>query len=54
MLWFLLSVIAVTIVIVGRSHSKRQDELDDLHARGYLNPSWRRDPARDFMTRIDG
>ena len=29
-------------VVAGRTHSRRLDELDDLHARGFLNKSWRR------------
>ena len=35
----LLLVLAIgsSIVIAGRAHSKRHDELDDLHAQGFLN-----------------
>ena len=43
MIWLLSAIGIVTIVIAGRAHSKRLDELDDLHARGYLNKSWRQD-----------
>ena len=42
MIWFILAIAVLTIVIAGRAHSKRLDELDDLHARGYLNEFWRR------------
>jgi hypothetical protein len=39
--YLLLAVaVVVAIVIAGRAHSRRLDELDDLHARGFLN-----DPA---------
>ena len=34
---FLVLAIGSGIVIAGRAHSKRLDELDDLHARGFLN-----------------
>jgi hypothetical protein len=54
MFWLLLAIVVATIVMAGRAHSKRLDELDDLHARGYLNQSWRRDSARDFVAQGDG
>jgi hypothetical protein len=44
MMWLVLVVALATVVIIaGRSHSKRLDELDELHAQGRLNKSWRRD-----------
>jgi hypothetical protein len=43
MIWLLVALGLVTIVIAGRAHSRRIDELDDLHARGFLNKSWRHD-----------
>jgi hypothetical protein len=43
MIWLVLAIAVVTIVIAGRAQSKRLDELDRLHAQGYLNKSWRRD-----------
>jgi hypothetical protein len=43
MIWLLAAIAVVTIVMAGRTHSKRLDELDDLHARGFLNKSWRSD-----------
>jgi hypothetical protein len=38
-----LAVIAA-VVIAGRAHSRRLDELDNLHAMGFLNdpPFYRR------------
>jgi len=38
MIW-LFAALAVCsgIVIAGRAHSKYLDEMDDLHAQGYLN-----------------
>jgi hypothetical protein len=42
MIWLLLSIAACTAVVVaGRAHSRWLDKLDDLHARGHLNESWR-------------
>jgi hypothetical protein len=35
--WLLALAAVVAIVIAGRAHSRRLDELDDLHARGFLN-----------------
>ena len=43
MIWMLLAIALVTIVMAGRAHSKRLDELDRLHAQGNLNKSWRCD-----------
>jgi len=43
MIWLLLPIALVTIVMAGRTHSKRLDELDRLHAQGNLNKSWRTD-----------
>jgi hypothetical protein len=43
MIWLLSAIAIVTIVMAGRAHSKRLDELDDLHAQGYLNKPWRLD-----------
>jgi hypothetical protein len=43
MIWLLSAIAVAAIVIAGRAHTKRLDERDDLHARGYLNKSWRRD-----------
>jgi hypothetical protein len=43
MIWLLAAIGVVTIVIAGRAQSRRLDELDDLHAQGYLNKSWRHD-----------
>ncbi len=43
MIWLLAAIVVVTIVMAGRAHSKRLDEQDDLHARGFLNRSWRSD-----------
>jgi hypothetical protein len=36
-LLFLALTIGSGVVIAGRAHSKRLDELDDLHAQGFLN-----------------
>jgi len=36
-LLFLALAIGSGVVIAGRAHSKRLDELDDLHAQGFLN-----------------
>lgn len=43
MIWLLAAIAVVSIVLAGRAHSKRLDERDDLHARGFLNKSWRSD-----------
>jgi hypothetical protein len=43
MIWLLSAIAVLTIVMAGRAQSKRLDELDDLHARGFLNKSWRCD-----------
>jgi len=43
MIWLLSAIVVATIALAGRAHSKRLDELDDLHARGFLNKSWRCD-----------
>jgi hypothetical protein len=38
MIWlFLALAIGSGIVIAGRAHSKRLDELDDLHSQGFFN-----------------
>jgi hypothetical protein len=38
MIWlFLALAVGSGIVIAGRAHSKRLDELDDLHSQGFLN-----------------
>jgi hypothetical protein len=42
-IWLLSAITVVTVVLAGRAHSKRLDELDELHAQGYLNKCWRRD-----------
>jgi hypothetical protein len=45
MMWLCLAGAFVAVVVVaGRAHSRRLDRLDDLHAQGYLNESWR--PSR--------
>jgi len=36
-IWLLSAIAVLTIVMAGRAQSKRLDELDDLHARGFLN-----------------
>jgi hypothetical protein len=41
MIWLLSAIAVVTVIMAGRAHSRRLDELDDLHARGFLNKSWR-------------
>jgi hypothetical protein len=41
MIWLIIAICVVTIVIAGRAHSRRLNELDELHARGFLNDSWR-------------
>jgi hypothetical protein len=43
MIWLLIAIGIVTIVIAGRAHSRHLDELDDQHAHGFLNKSWRHD-----------
>jgi hypothetical protein len=43
MIWLLSAIAVLTIVMAGRAHSKRLDELDELHARGFLNKSRRCD-----------
>ena len=43
MIWLLSAIVVATIALAGRAHSKRLDALDDLHARGFLNKSWRCD-----------
>jgi hypothetical protein len=43
MIGLLATIAVVTIIMAGRAHSRRLDELDDLHARGFLNQSWRCD-----------
>jgi hypothetical protein len=35
MIWLLSAIAIVTIVMAGRAHSKRLDQLDDLHAQGF-------------------
>jgi hypothetical protein len=38
MIWLLVALaLMAAIVIAGRAHSKRLDELDELHAKGHLN-----------------
>jgi hypothetical protein len=40
-LLFLVLAIGSGVLIAGRAHSKRLDELDDLHARGFLNDPYK-------------
>ena len=44
----LILAAVVAVVIAGRAHSRRLDELDNLHAMGFLNdPAFYRRRRRD-------